>query len=609
MKINILKYLCVALPLAGMTACMDFDTPSDEFTGNQSQVDDTVYSSGTVDSIPYQYVAERSVVENATMTLYDNFSQVKTAEYYMRGGKGGSLPQEHQYQYVYNLHIDNYAGYCTLDQNFDGRMVSTYAYNRDFCDGPYGAYKEVRNYLAPILNHPMIDVLPEIKAICLLLFNYSSQEMVDVYGSVPYDDFKNNKQSAPFTFQPGSQIYTKIINNLDTIDACFAAFDAKPEWYKSQIESTLSGSINSIMHDRSSIDIWRKFANSLKLRMAMHCVKYDPVNARKWAEEAVAAGVVENTEDEITLDSRTGSVSNVLTFITNNWGDSRLNASFESLLASLNHPFLDYVFTKNTYDITNSATKEVLPAGSRVVGLRAGIIMTPGQTIEVNPRVAYSSFKLDDWSADPVQFSAMSDAPYYFIKVSEMEFLRAEGALRGWNMGGDARVLYEQGIRHAQVEDRYYDFKQYYTELVDDYMQLEAPVDYVYRDPMDSRNDIASVTKVGVKWNDSDPMEVKLEKIITQKYISLYPYGNEAWTELRRTGYPKIFPVLNAEDYSDGSYANPNEIIRRIPLPGGGSTEGDADILNSGEPALKADGGFGDFQYSRIFWDLDRGNF
>jgi hypothetical protein len=121
---------------------------------------------------------------------------------------------------------------------------------------------------------------------------------------------------------------------------------------------------------------------------------------------------------------------------------------------------------------------------------------------------------------------------------------------------------------------------------------------------MDDANNMESLTKVCVKWNESDDFETKLEKIMTQKYIFTFPYGNEAWADVRRTGYPKLFPVLNAEDYSDGTYTTADEIIRRIPLPGGGSTEGDADITNTGIPALIYDGGFGDYQYSPVFWDI-----
>ncbi|MDE7125654.1 MAG: SusD/RagB family nutrient-binding outer membrane lipoprotein, partial [Muribaculaceae bacterium] len=77
-------------------------------------------------------------------------------------------------------------------------------------------------------------------------------------------------------------------------------------------------------------------------------------------------------------------------------------------------------------------------------------------------------------------------------------------------------------------------------------MALEQAVPYKYIDPMDDENNEQSPTTIGVKWNPSDSREVMLEKIITQKYISLFPSdGYEAWTELRRTGYPKLLPIFN----------------------------------------------------------------
>ena len=97
------------------------------------------------------------------------WGQYCTAQYYLRGGKDGNGPQEHAYQYVYSLHIDNYAGYFVADQTWGGKLVTTYSYNREFCDGPYGAFKAVRDNVMNTLNRPQIDSVPELKAIGLLI--------------------------------------------------------------------------------------------------------------------------------------------------------------------------------------------------------------------------------------------------------------------------------------------------------------------------------------------------------------------------------------------------------------------------------------------------------
>ena len=78
--------------------------------------------------------------------------------------------------------------------------------------------------------------------------------------------------------------------------------------------------------------------------------------AKEWAEEAVRDGVIESTDDEIGLRPMYLGITHPLLEITNTWGDSRLSASFESLLKSLNHPYADYVFEKNGNAFVNKTT-------------------------------------------------------------------------------------------------------------------------------------------------------------------------------------------------------------------------------------------------------------
>lgn len=582
------------LAAASLHSCLDFDMPTDTFTGGQTDLDPVVYR-GKADSIDYRKVISEQGFNDAMSDLQQYFAQMKTAQYYLRGGKDGQTPGPHQYQYVYNITVDNYAGYMVVPHNFShgggGLLNSTYAYNQDYCDGPYGAFLSIKNNIANMINHPMIDSIPEMKAIGLLIFDYSSQEMVDLYGSIPYVDHKSNKESNPFTFNKMADIYASIVDNLDTINACLKHFDSRPDWYKAGVQSIL-GQYDVMTQDKS-VASWCRLANSLKLRMAMHTVKVQPSVAQKWAEEAVQAGVIETTAQELLLDPMVMGYTNPLFEIANNWGDTRLNASFESLLASLKHPYLEYVFDKNSNIVVNSSDpNDIMQANTRIMGLRAGIRMIPGQAYKDNFRIAYSSIKNN---------GEMAMAPLYLMKVSEVEFLRAEGALRGWNMGGSAQQFYEQGIRNAQVEHRL--MSTYYPNAVDEYMSLEAPVAYKYVDQYDHSYDAESVTTIGVKWNEGDSQETKLEKIITQKYIAAFPYSYESWNDMRRTGYPKQFEVLNVED-GDGSLVQ-GDIIRKIPLPGRDTSVGMSDITASGIEAL----GGSDTQGTRVWWDVAGSNF
>jgi hypothetical protein len=342
-----------------------------------------------------------------------------------------------------------------------------------------------------------------------------------------------------------------------------------------------------------SMDSYIRLANSLKLRMALHMVKVEPETAKQWAEEAVASGVVETVDQQHALYPMVSGFTHPYIDICNSWSDLRLCASFESLLMSLNHPYTKYVFANNSQPIINEATGIELPAHSKIVGLRAGRLMPDGQNYPLNPLAAYSSINSSSM--------AMAMPPLYLVKLAEVNFLRAEGALRGWDMGGEAQYFYEEGIKNAYLDEPMMVAYEYNAAL-DEYMNLEEALPYTQVEASSDGEDWESVTKIGVKWNEGDDQETKLEKIITQEYIALFPLSTEAWTEMRRTGYPKVFPVLNAGD-GNGSIKQ-GEMIRRIPWNASDPIVQQL-IEASGIPTL----GGPDLQATRLWWDVDAPNF
>ena len=63
---------------------------------------------------------------------------------------------------------------------------------------------------------------------------------------------------------------------------------------------------------------------------------------------------------------------------------------------------------------------------------------------------------------------------------------------------------------------------------------------------------------ITVAFDQSADFETNLERIVTQKYISMFPNGNEAWAEFRRTGYPRLMPVAvnkNVNQVPQGEFA------------------------------------------------------
>ncbi|WP_278697205.1 SusD/RagB family nutrient-binding outer membrane lipoprotein [Leyella stercorea] len=614
---KIFVYAALALSAFGMQSCLDYDTPGDEFNANQTVVP-PVISSGKADVIDYEKVISDEGVAEAIMALDDNIRTAQTGVYGIRGGKDGGAPVAHAYQFCYSLGPDNYVQYfCVPHYDFpysNFTLRSTYDMCKGSIGGPGSGFSSAKLYIAPLLNTEKIDSVPELKAIFLTLFNYSAIENADLFGPMPYEEFKALRDKSPFKYNDVRTIYYGVKKNLDDAVACLKYYkDNRSEAYKQELANVMYSYL-TIVNDPYSktwedMEPWIRFANSLKLRMAIHMSGIEPETAKTWAEEAVRDGVITDVDNEVAIYPVFSGKDHPLVEITG-WSDAVMGASFLNLLENLDHPYMKYLFTKNSVGLARSpqavegsSCPATTPINSVYVGMRDGVAPGEGQAAANNPYCGYSM--LDK------AYLAQTQAPLYLMKCSEVYFLLAEGALRGWNMGGTAKQFYEQGIRNASLESRSFTGNKY-NELVDDYLNVEAPKGIAYVDPQGLTPDMPSVTKIGVKWNEGDSPEVKLEKIITQKYIASFPYSYESWVDLRRVGYPKLFPILGVAD-SDGTIKagdskvqTKENIMRRIPWASD-DPQTKEDIANTGLPALGE--GATDTQGQHLWWDNGASNF
>lgn len=614
---KIFVYAALALSAFGMQSCLDYDTPGDEFNANQTIVP-PVISSGKADVIDYEKVISDEGVAEAIMALDDNIRIAQTGVYGIRGGKDGGAPGAHAYQVCYTLGPDNYVQYfCVPHYDFpysNFTLRSTYDMCKGSIGGPGSGFSSAKLYIAPLLNTEKIDSVPELKAIFLTLFNYSAIENADLFGPMPYEEFKALRDKSPFEYNDVRTIYYGVKKNLDDAIACLKYYkDNRSQAYKEQLANVMYSYLTIVNEPYSKtwedMEPWIRFANSLKLRMAIHMSGIEPETAKTWAEEAVRDGVITDVDNEVAIYPAFSGKDHPLVEITG-WSDAVMGASFLNLLENLDHPYMKYLFTKNSVGLArspqaveSSSCPATTPMNSVYVGMRDGVAPGEGQAAANNPYCGYSM--LDK------AYLAQTQAPLFLMKCSEVYFLLAEGALRGWNMGGTAKQFYEQGIRNASLEARSF-MGNKYNQLVDDYLNVEAPKGIPYVDPQGLTPDMPSVTKIGVKWNEGDSPEVKLEKIITQKYIASFPYSYESWVDLRRVGYPKLFPILGVAD-GDGTIGagdpwvqTKENIMRRIPWASD-DPQTKEDIANTGIPALGE--GATDTQGQHLWWDNGASNF
>lgn len=447
----------------------------------------------------------------------------------------------HNYQYDRANNVDNYAGYWTTTKaNFayGPALPTLYTDNNGYIGGPlesrafqYGksainAWNKALTY-DPATGDSVLIERPEWRAIALICEGFVAQQAVDATGACPFNDWRNQKTTLPLTWEAGPEVYKQVLADLDE---AIASLKAKQpgQGDLQRVEGTDAQKTCTGWNWRN----WVKFANSLKLRMAMNMVDYndpDPVYgpdskpfvARNIAEEAVndEIGVLLPTDER---DIAYYMVNNRCCwyFMAWEWNDIRLNASLENILKHFKSPLLTELFSAGGYPV-KSSSGATAPAG--IYGVRAGIMMEDTGS----QQSGYGSFGLpkNQYMTQP------------FFKRTEATFLRAEGALRGWNMGGSAQELYEQGIRLSFEENGI-------ADQADAYLAQDNLPAVPYRDYYNRKYDTDGRVTCGVKWDDADSQELKLEKLITQKWIAIFPQGMEAWSTYRRTGYPRLFPVV-----------------------------------------------------------------
>ncbi len=368
-------------------------------------------------------------------------------------------------------------------------------------------------------------------AIALIMKVACMDRIADTFGPIPYSQIGvSGSIVAPY-------------DSLDKVyDGFFMDLATAIETLTANQQSNLSPTTDFVYG--GNVVEWIKFANSLKLRLAMRIAYADPVKARGMAEEAVSneVGVMTVNADNAMWNYFTGLIQNPIQVAVayNHVGDR---------LTGDTHAAADIICYMNGYNDPRRE-KYFIPSvwpGIDYVGLRRGISPIPDQA-----KVGYQ------YSGPLIQ----TTDPLLWMNASEVYFLRAEGAaVFGWNMGGSAEEFYNEGIRLS--------FERWGVAGADAYLADNTSKPQQYVDPDNGANSAdanSQVSSITIKWDDSATPEQKQERIITQKWIANWPLGNEAWADYRRTGYPVLLPATAAGNKS-GGIVDSKLGARRMPYP------------------------------------------
>ena len=348
--------------------------------------------------------------------------------------------------------------------------------------------------------------------------------VTDTYGPIPYSKIGvDGKITIPYDSQ--EEVYNKFFDELN--DAI----------------TTLSANKNALLVSTADyvyggdVEKWMKFANSLRLRLAMRIAYANPDKARTIAESCITsdAGLI-TTNDENAAWRYFGTITNPLfTAVRYNMETSGGDT----------HAAADIICYMNGYNDNRRASYFNQASNGDYVGLRRGIDITNDYI--ANNFLSYSTVKI-----------AASD-PIMWMNAAEVSFLRAEGAaVFGFNMGGSAEEFYNQGIRLS--------FEQWKAEGADTYIEDDESLPAVYVDPFADQSYNEQLSTITVKWDEGATKEEKQERIIIQKWIANWMLGNEAWADYRRTGYPHLIPAT-ADGNKSGGIVDSNRGARRMPYP------------------------------------------
>lgn len=448
-----------------------------------------------------------------------------------------------------------------------------YTWNNDYSGAYWGGFYSggraaIRNIIDVMAHWEGDATRSNEYQMCRIMKAYMFQIMTDLYGDVPYFEAGKGYSENPIPYpkyDKQEDIYNDLLKELDEAQAA--------------LNTSAANSIGAadIIYEGDASK-WKKFANSLMLRVAMRLTKVAPATAKTWVAKAVSNGLFANNDDNAMVRHTNGSPNDDSaepygkvftsldtqafflseTFVNMLQGDPRL-----PLVATVCTKGPKPGFGDGDFDLgDNTAAKQKgMPVGYDLEGGEFDLSKASGYPGE-NFRTVYSVPNRTVYGR--------SDSPSMLVTYAGNQLLLADAVTRGI-ISGDASTYYKNGITAAMKQFSFYEKS---TSTITD-SDIST---YLAAKPL-------SATK-----------EEALKQINTEYYIHTFCNEYEAYANWRRSGYPVLTPSKNAANYS-GNVTN-GQIPRRFMYP---SNEATNNPVNYNEAVKRLNGG--DKFTSRIWWD------
>lgn len=433
------------------------------------------------------------------------------------------------YQSTMMQHLSATAGYWSGDK---------YTWNKGYASSLWDRYykgpvKGIEDVLEQLIEEEKSEAMIAIARIQRVVIY---QRLTDVYGDVPYSEAGKGYLEGILTpkYDAQSDIYADMLTELEQSAAALSS--GSTEW----------GTADLLFGGEQAQ--WKRYANSMMLRLALRMIKVDPAAAQQWATKAIDGGVMESNAD--------------IAYIQHELGPNGINknGNGEAFTADdnprMSKTFIDMLQGDPRLPILAARRSDKSSDVADLIGLPNGL--------DADLLLDLTGEKNTDAYAEPNRAILTSeDAPMFFQTYAEVEFMLAESAKRWGLAGGNAETHYNAGVKAAM---------QYLEMYNSDAAIAVADIDqYLLDNPFVEAN--------------------ALEMIGNQYWIATFLNEYETFANWRRLGFPVLTPVNYSGNETNGT------IPRRLTYPTSEQTS-NPDNFAAAEAAQGED-----VLTTRMWWD------
>lgn len=342
-----------------------------------------------------------------------------------------------------------------------------------------------------------------------ILRAFSFARLTDLYGNIPYSEANKGIEGIFFPkYDTQDVIYADLLKELD--EATAALSTSNPDEGFKAADFIYNGDIAR----------WKKWGYSLMLRLAMRISNVDAAKAATYVTKAAAGGVFTSNADNVWVKMADGPSE----WVNQNGISRAFDAGDGGQPTYLSATLVNFLKGANPAVATDDDPRLMIISG----GIGSGTVITDPVKQKGMPN-GYDLAMLEKLeNKKPVDVSTtysrinskmLQDSdPYQIMNYGEVEFLLAEAIERkiGTGIAGSAKSHYEAGVKAS--------------------MQMYTPFD-------------ASLTvsdAAAAKYLTTYPYGVTkpaLEMIGEQMWVNKFFNWWEAWSDWRRTGFPKLTPT------------------------------------------------------------------